>query len=139
MMYKKILKVLLTYLVLYLLNFFIVPYIYEFSTGYYYMGATASVISYVVTFVVFLTGMWFITEAFIAWLSCYPFYILLMFMYIPMGSYGIGMRMKGFFQSAYDPEVVSIHIMIVAGVGLFIGFVAWIFVKVGKKQQKRLK
>lgn len=138
-MYKKILKVLLTYLVLYLLNFFIVPYIYELTTGYYYVGATASVISYVVTFVVFLIGMWFITDALIAWLSCYLFYILLMFMYIPMGSYGIGMRMKGFFQSAYDPEAVSIHIMIVAGVGLFISIVAWILVKIGKKLQKKLK
>lgn len=88
--------------------------------------------AFVVTFVVYLVGMWFITDAIIALLSCFSFYILLLFLYIPVGLYGLGMTMSVFFQYNYDFKVVSIHIMILAAVELFIVLAPWIFVKIGK-------
>lgn len=131
MMYKKFLGVLLTYLVLYLLDFVIIPFAYVLLYGANTGCLVDESISYIITFAVFVIGMEYITDFFTAWLACIPFYIFLMFVYVPRGIYGIGI--SGIFHTTYHPESVPFGIMIVSLSTLFIAFIAWIFVKVGKK------
>lgn len=130
-MFKKPIKILLTYFVLYLLDFVIIPFAYVLLYGANSGRLVDESISYIIIFAVFVIGMEYITDCFTAWLACMPFYIFLMFVYVPRGIYGIGI--SGIFHTTYNSESVPFGIMIVALSTLFIAFIAWIFVKVGKK------
>ncbi len=128
---KTILKVLLSYFILYVLQFLIIPLFYDEIIG---GGNEATAVLCITTVIITLIGMIAFSDKLRFWLLGLLFYTALIFLYTPEGAYGIGMwgiDLDGT-HSHYEPSARYIVITVVVILVLLIQLSVWCFVKLLK-------
>ncbi len=135
-MIKKIISVLFLYLLMYIVEFILVPSIYQYNTGYV-LGDEGTLFSWFIVIVITLIGMIFCTDNLLIWFMCSFLYFCLLNVYIPQGVYGIGIWFGEL--AKYDKEAYFMSLLITAGVTLFWVFVVWCGVKYIKIMKKHFQ
>ncbi len=129
-MRKAILKVLLSYFILYVLQFLIFPLFCDVIGK----GTRPIAVLCITTVIITLIGMTAFSDKMRFWLLGLIFYTTLFFLYAPEGAYGVGLRgldLDGM-HSYYDYSTRYIGIAIVVIWVLILQLLVWCFVKLLK-------
>ncbi len=125
-------KVAFVIILLYMLQFIVIP-IFYFPTSN--EGTGILIIS---TVLLTVTGMFIISDKLYYWLISNILYSILIYFYHPKGAYGVGMF--GLFEaSTYSWDVVPFSIVILTILLIIVQFAVWIVVKIIKYTFRKSK
>ncbi len=130
--------IILLYLILYLLQFLIIPCLYTNVIG---RGNEGAVVIFITTTLTTVAGMIVYSDKFRLWLQGIVLYTLLMILYTPEGAYGIGIvgiDLDGL-QAYYDESARLFGVFVTVISVILLQFAIWCIIKLSKTIIKKIK